>query len=554
MMFSRSIPVVLAACLVLGGTAAGHGTHDEREKIYSEKVRLDPEDLTSRHELALAHVEGGAWELALSELDTAEKLKKADSKLDFSVTRAKALAAGGRFAEARQVLDGFLKKSPANSQALFERSRVFDALQMPAESLADFRGAMVTLGSPDPNLYLEFADKLARQNQQDEAVRVIQKAIAEKGEITSLVLKALDLETATRQWDAALTRIDFLQKEAPRPELWIGKRAVLLTKAGRDPESRAAWAELLERINALPNLDRGTPAMLQLAEDAQRALAGPSGGKKGPDGLTPAQRDSSALRFPLRRTFANGNNHEEELESLDRAIEQTPADAELWFTRAYLLVLDRKLNDARADCDEADRLAPGQFATDRVRGQILTAEGRLDDAKSQLNRFLQSDPADGLALAARARLLLQMDHYESALADFRAALLRIPTAAPYLYQEVAAAMAAHGNPQEAVQVLAAGLVKFPGQPSMIQQALELEIATGNYGAALVRIGELEKSAPLPEPWMARRASVLAQAGRGNESREAWMALRDRIAAMPNLQRGAPHFQTFSQQAEQALAP
>ncbi len=552
MMPSRSIPAVLAASLILACSAAGHGNHDERVIIYSEKVRLDPTDLAARHELALAHVDGGAWETALAELDAAEKLKKPGSKLDFSVTRAKALAAGGKFPEARQVLDAFLKKFPKNSQALFERSRVFDALKQPTDSLADFRKAMATLPSPDPSLSLEFADKLARENQQAEAATIIQKAIAEKGEITSLVLKALELETAIGQWDLALTRVSFLENAAPRREPWIGKRAVLLTKAGRDTESRAAWTELLNRIAALPNLDRGTPAMLQLAEDAKRALAGPAGDKKGSDGLTPAQRDSTSLRFPLRRTFADGNNHEEEMESLDREIEQTPTNAALWFARAYLLVLDQKFSDARSDCDEADRLAPGQLATDRVRGQILTAEGKLDDAKLMLDRFILSHPADGLALAARARLLLKMDHFESALADFRAALLRLPTH-ENLYLEIAAAMAAHGNPVEAVQVLAAGLVKFPGQPAMMLQALELEIATANYDAALARIGDLEKSAPLPEPWMARRASILTQAGRENEARAAWIALRDRIAAMPNLQRGAAHFQTLSLQAEDALS-
>ena len=552
MISRRFIPAVLAASIILAASASGHGNHDERVKIYSEKVRLDPTDLQSRHELALAHVEGGAWEIALLELDAAEKLKKPDSKFDFSVTRAKALTAGGKFAEAREVLDTFLKISPADSQALFERSRVFDALKLPVESLADFRKAMATVPSADSNFSLEFADKLTRQNQQAEAAAVIQKAIAEKGETTSLVLKALDLETATGQWDLALTRVSYLEKAAPRREPWIGKRAILLTKAGRDTESRAAWTELLERIAALPNLDRGTPAMLQLAEDAKLALAGPAGDKKGPDGLTPAQRDSTFLRFPLRRTFADGNNHEEELESLDREIELTPTNAVLWFTRSYLLVLDQKFNDARSDCDEADRLAPGQFATDRVRGQILTAEGRLNDAKSLLDQFLLSHPADGLALAARARLLLKMAHFESALADFRAALLRLPTH-ENLYLEIAAAMAAHGNPVEAVQVLAAGLVKFPGQPAMMLQALELEISTANFEAALVRISELEKSAPLPEPWMARRATVLKQAGRENEAREAWMTLRDHIAAMPNLQRGAPHFQILSQQAENALS-
>lgn len=270
MTFSRSI---LAAWLVVVGSATGHGTHDERVKIYSEKVRLDPSDLASRHALALAHVEGGAWQLALSELDAAEKLKKPDSKLDFSVTRAKALVAGGKLTEARLALDAFLEKSPADPQALFERSRVFDALQMPVESLADFRRAMAVIEHPDPALCLEFADKLVAQNLATEASKLIQKAIAEKGEMTSLVLKALDLETATSQWDLALTRIDFLENATPRKEPWLAKRAVLLAKAGRGPEARVAWTELLARINALPNLERGTPAMLQLAQDARHALA-----------------------------------------------------------------------------------------------------------------------------------------------------------------------------------------------------------------------------------------------------------------------------------------
>lgn len=270
MIVSRSI---LAAWVVLIGSVSGHGTHDERVRTYSAKVALDSSDLASRHALALAHVEGGAWQLALSELDAAENLRKPDSNLDFSVTRAKALVAGGKFTGARLVLDAFLEKSPADPQGLLERSGVFDALQMPAESLADFRRAMAVIESPEPSLCLEFADKLVGRNLADEASKVIQKAIAEKGEMTPLVLKALDLETATSQWELALTRIDFLENAAPRKEPWIGRRAILLTKAGRDSESHAAWRGLLARINALPNLERGTPAMLQLAEDARHALA-----------------------------------------------------------------------------------------------------------------------------------------------------------------------------------------------------------------------------------------------------------------------------------------
>ncbi len=555
MMIRRSISsglVALLASLMICGFAAGHGTHDERVKIYTEKLKLDPTDILSRHELALALAEGGDWQLALTELDAADKLQKPGSKLDSGVTRARALVIGGKFEEARTVLDAFLKKSPADSQALLERARVFDALKMPDESLADFRKAMASIKNPAPDIYLEMAGKLERRDLRDEAALVIQKGIAEKGEITSLVLKALELETATGRFDDALTRIDVLEKAAPRREPWIAKRAVLLTKAGRDPESRAAWAELLAAIEALPNLDRGTPAMMQLAEEARHALAGPAGSAKTPGGQTPAQRDSSALRFPLRRTFADGNNHEEELESLDRDIEKTPGDAALWFSRAYLLLLDGKFSDATADLNETDRLAEGRFATDRVRGQILVAEGKTDAGKALLDRFIQTHPDDGLARAARARVLLAMNHAGPALEDFRAAIAHAP-ADPSLYQEAASAMALNGQPAEALEVLIRGLVKFPGLPALMLQALDLEIATGNFDVALLRVDALRKTAPLPEPWMARRAEILAQAGRKDESRAAWTALRDRIAALPNLERGTPHFRAYGEQAARALA-
>lgn len=272
---SRGLVAVLASWMICG-FAAGHGTHDERVKVYTEKLKLDPADILSRHELALALAEGGEWQRALTELDTADKLQKPGSELDSSVTRARALVVGGKFKEARNVLDAFLKKSPADPQALLERARVFEALKMPEESLTDFRRALASIENPAPDLYLEMADKLERRDLPDEAAGVIQTGIRKYGDLTSLVLKALELETATGRFDDALTRLEVLEKAAPRREPWIAKRAVLLAKAGRDPESRAAWMELRAAIDALPNLDRGTPAMMQLAAEARHALAGPA--------------------------------------------------------------------------------------------------------------------------------------------------------------------------------------------------------------------------------------------------------------------------------------
>jgi hypothetical protein len=52
--------------------------------------------------------------------------------------------------------------------------------------------------------------------------------------------------------------------------------------------------------------------------------------------------------------------------------------------------------------------------------------------------------------------------------------------------------------------------------------------------------------------MARRCSILAQAGRIKESRAAWIALFERIQALPNLERGAHAMQLIAEQATQAI--
>jgi hypothetical protein len=83
----------------------------------------------------------------------------------------------------------------------------------------------------------------------------------------------MDLQLAAKDYDGALSRIDTMQKSAPRPEPWMAKRAELLADAGRVEESRAAWQALLTHLSTLPNLERGSHSMSILSEKAHLALA-----------------------------------------------------------------------------------------------------------------------------------------------------------------------------------------------------------------------------------------------------------------------------------------
>ena len=54
--------------------------------------------------------------------------------------------------------------------------------------------------------------------------------------------------------------------------------------------------------------------------------------------------------------------------------------------------------------------------------------------------------------------------------------------------------------------------------------------------------------------MAKRAALLAQAGRRAEARAAWQALIDHLAALPNLERGSHAMSILAEQAREALGP
>ena len=180
---------LVALSWVLGALAAGHGTHEELLDAYSQKLRQDPGDLVARHGLATTYIEHGDWRLALAELRIADRLSKPGSGLDFGLTRARALLLGGRREGALAVLNAFLIRHPDDGPALLERARIMGTLQQPQASLADYRQALALSVRPEPDLFLEVAEKLVANGASDEAIAVLQKGIQSIGAAPALVLR-----------------------------------------------------------------------------------------------------------------------------------------------------------------------------------------------------------------------------------------------------------------------------------------------------------------------------------------------------------------------------
>jgi tetratricopeptide (TPR) repeat protein len=270
-MFTRLSYVAVAALLASTSFSSAHGSFHEMMEELALELKARPEDSTLYVRRTRMYLEHEDWKAALIDIEHAERLGSDTSELD--LLRAQALAQGGMLAQAEALLADYLQSHAENGASLRTHARVLAKMERTEESLKAYRNALRRTADPEPDLYQEVAEALAAQKQHAEALEVLQLGIARRGNVPSLVIKAMEWEMAAGRYDEALKRIDAMELQAPRPEPWMAKRAELLTRAGRTGDARDAWTALRDRILALPNLERGSHAISLILEETQNALA-----------------------------------------------------------------------------------------------------------------------------------------------------------------------------------------------------------------------------------------------------------------------------------------
>jgi CheY-like chemotaxis protein len=96
-------------------------------------------------------------------------------------------------------------------------------------------------------------------------------------------------------------------------------------------------------------------------------------------------------------------NFDKALESIDGAL-KLRRTARTYLLRAQILQRLERVDDALATIDAAERLAPGYSTIYELRGRILWAARRKDEARAQFEKFLQIEPS-GPRAAQIQRLL-----------------------------------------------------------------------------------------------------------------------------------------------------
>lgn len=197
-----------------------------------------------------------------------------------------------------------------------------------------------------------------------------------------------------------------------------------------------------------------------------------------------------------------------------------------------------------------EELAPGKHPLGYLKGTCLALAKRWEPAKVELDGYLGAFPEHEGALCQRARVCKELGDTEGANRDFRKACRT--SRDPDLVIEFAHALNEQKRSKEAVAVVRDALGRVPDDPSLLECLVASAIKADDSATVLSAMDDLQRVWPRPEIWMKRRAVYLGETGREAESRAAWIALRDRILALPNLERAQPLLAELLADSQKAL--
>lgn len=146
----------------------------------------------------------------------------------------------------------------------------------PLESAVAFRTALAHAPEPDPAHYRDCAAAwlAAGPVHRERALEILDSGIARLGLLPALQEMAIDVELQAGRPEGAVKRLDGLIAQGQGRERWLLRKGEILLQAGRTPEARRAFEEVLAAIEALPPGRRGTRALRELEREVRRRLQG----------------------------------------------------------------------------------------------------------------------------------------------------------------------------------------------------------------------------------------------------------------------------------------
>ena len=223
----------------------------------------------------------------------------------------------------------------------------------------------------------------------------------------------------------------------------------------------------------------------------------------------------------------------ERLAALDAEIVAHPDRGETYLRRGELLRQLGRPESALADFARAAEVQPGIPGIDREAARVLVDLGRQHEAKVRLDRAIAATPEDAGAWAMRAAIFERAGQPARAARDLRQMLeLRGRSATPDDHLRLVKALRECKQLAGAARAVEAAIVQLGPVVNLELAAIEVALQRGRWKQAVARVDAFAARVPRPEPWLVRKATILAGAGRTKEARDAYEQALAAIERLP----------------------
>lgn len=244
-----------------------HGDAHELIENVSALIVESPNDaelFLRRAELNLAH---GDLKAAEGDYLQARKLQPNLDVVSLGLARIR--NEQGRTKETLKLLETFLTAQPKHTGGRVLRAELLEKKGEWKKAELDLRTAAAA--STEPQFTTLHAQLLERHGQAAEAVRCLDAASRSHGRLPVLEQLALDIQERAGLTDQALKRLDEFITREPRPDIWLVRKAKLLTKNGRAEEAKMAWNQAASAFERIPAHKRETKSNKAMAKEIQAA-------------------------------------------------------------------------------------------------------------------------------------------------------------------------------------------------------------------------------------------------------------------------------------------
>lgn len=244
--------------------AHGYG-HEKILQITAQlKAQGDSADLYAKR----AHIfqDNQHWLEAMSDFDKAADLDPDNA--DYDIDRASLCYDAGEYMRSLDFVDLYLLRHENTMAALLLKARSYRALKQFKQAGKFYELALsqatTVAGSQSPQWYVEFADTLTKAGDKQKALHVLQQGIEQLGDISVFQVMAAELEVDLALYDSALERIDQLLNHSQRKDIWLARRADILSSAGRGKEAQRTYQQAYTALRGLPQRLQNLPVSRDL--------------------------------------------------------------------------------------------------------------------------------------------------------------------------------------------------------------------------------------------------------------------------------------------------